>query len=138
MISAYVLGILLVLMLLIHVTACIWFGIHNKPWSSGDNGKWTGIETSFLEQYTLSFHFVLALFVGEHIEQPKNLLERFFTTIVLVFAFVVTASFVGSLTTAMTRLQILASQRSAQFATLSRYLSDNGISRKLAMRVQRN
>jgi len=65
-------------------------------------------------------------------------LERIFTILVLIFAFVVSAAFVGSLTTAMTRLQVVASKRSTQFATLNRYLSDYGISRELAARVQRN
>jgi len=90
------------------------------------------------ERYVESFHFVLALFVGEHVSLPANLAQKIFTVVVLIFAFVVSASFVGSLTTAMTRLQIIASQRSAQFAALNRYLSDCRISARLSMRVQRN
>jgi len=38
----------------------------------------------------------------------------------------------------MTQLQIIASKRSSQFAALNRYLSDYGISRGLAGRVQNN
>merc|ERR1712012_535655 len=55
-----------------------------------------------------------------------------------VLALLVSAASVGSLTTAMTQLQIIASKRATQFAALNRYLSDYGISHGLASRVQQN
>lgn len=131
---AYIISIMLVLLCLIHVIACVWYGIHGTtgmgaPHEDGEN---------FTTRYIQAFHYILSLFAGEQFLEPQNLLERVFTIVVLVFAFVVSAAFVGSLTTAMTQLQIIASKRSTQFAALNRYLSDYGISRELAARVQRN
>jgi len=126
----------LVLVALIHVTACIWYAMRNQTWDACSITRQQ--PHTFGERYLESFHVVLALFVGEHVIMPDYPWERLFTVIVLFCAFVVTTTFVGTLTTAMTRLQIIASQRSAQFAALNRYLSDCMISSELAVRVQRN
>lgn len=128
MLVCLIVAVLMLLLVLIHVIACVWYWIQADP-PDGDLD----------ERYVQSYHFVLALFMGEQLDPaPSTLPERVFTVIVLVFAFIISAFFVGSLTTAMTRLQMLASQRSAQFAALDRYLSDNGVSRELAVRVQLN
>lgn len=58
--------------------------------------------------------------------------------VVLILTLLLSAWIVSSITTAMTRLSILASQRSSQFSALRRYLSDNGISPQLSQKVQRN
>merc|ERR1712129_618356 len=50
----------------------------------------------------------------------------------------ISSSLISSLTTAMTRLQMLSNQQSAQMSQLRRFLSNKGISRALAWRVQRN
>merc|ERR1712176_393315 len=47
------------------------------------------------------------------------------------------ASMEAFITTHMTRLQLLSTQQSTQLSKLKRYLADHGISRKLALRVQR-
>merc|ERR1719282_1023140 len=77
MISTYVLGILIILILLIHVIACIWYAAH---------GIVNDDSTTLQERYLISFHYVLALFVGEHIKLPQNLAERFTTIVILVLA----------------------------------------------------
>merc|ERR1712176_932459 len=46
--------------------------------------------------------------------------------------------FVGSLTTAMTRLQMVSSQQAAQFLALRHFLQDHGISARLSLRVFQN
>ncbi|CAE8584380.1 unnamed protein product [Polarella glacialis] len=139
MIASYVLAIVLMLISMIHVIACLWYGLLVSTWGSGKGSeRWEAMQGSVTERYMYAFHFVLALFVGEHIMLPQSISQRFFTVVVLIIAFVVGASFVGGLTTAMTRLQIIASQRSSQFAALNRYLSDCNISRLLSIRVQRN
>uniref|UniRef100_A0A7S1AEY5 Cyclic nucleotide-binding domain-containing protein n=1 Tax=Noctiluca scintillans TaxID=2966 RepID=A0A7S1AEY5_NOCSC len=126
MLVVYMFLILLTLMTIIHAIACAWYGI-----SSGHEGTLT-------ERYIQSFHRVLALFMGEHIIEAEMVWEHCFVIAVLVLAFVTDAWVVGSLTTAMTRLQIIASRRSTQFASLNRYLADYGISPELKLRVQRN
>jgi len=89
-------------------------------------------------QYTWSLHWSLAQFPGEQVFKPANHAERSFALAVLFLFFVVAAMFVSSITTSMTRLQIIAGKQSSQFADLRRYLVDNQISRQLAVRVQRN
>lgn len=69
---------------------------------------------------------------------PVSMSERIFTVLVLIFGWFVSAAFVGSLTTAMTRLHLIASKTSHQFSALNRYLSDYGISRELSLRVHQN
>uniref|UniRef100_A0A7S2MMA8 Ion transport domain-containing protein n=1 Tax=Zooxanthella nutricula TaxID=1333877 RepID=A0A7S2MMA8_9DINO len=142
MIWGYVFLLVMGLLLLIHLMACIWSGLRSSAWgSTGDTEQALSEqdpEMTTTRRYVESFHYVLSLFVGEHISQPANLVQRTFVVSVLTLSFVVSASFVGSLTTAMTRLQMIASQRSQQFAALNRYLSDCGISTRLCMRVQRN
>lgn len=142
-IVAWVVAVLVALVALIHIIACIWFMIWTK--NSFGCTQLAAVETAIgvsgssrAHQYLEAFHFVLALFVGEHIALPQGSQQRIFVVVVLILAFVVTASFVGSLTTAMTRLQIIASRRSGQFAQLNRYLADCGISSRLSLRVQRN
>lgn len=61
-----------------------------------------------------------------------------FFVFLLLFGFVVCSAFVGTLTTTMTRLQHLARQRHALFATLARYLVEKSISKDLAVRINRN
>jgi len=133
----YVSAVVCLLLILIHITGCCWHGLHyggNAALLSSRGAAEDTVE----ERYLIAFHYILALFVGEHILMPKDFSERLFTVVVLIVALIFSASFVGSLTTAMTRLQIIASQRSSQFASLNRYLSDSKISPTLSGRVQRN
>jgi hypothetical protein len=129
---------LILLLLFVHVLACIWYYIRGLEDSNDTPDEFLSTDSPLNERYFRAFHFALALFMGEHLADPRSIIERVFTISVLFIAFVVSAWFVGSLTTAMTRLQIIASQRSAQIAVLNNYLSDNGITRELALRVQRN
>mmetsp|Transcript_27514 Transcript_27514/g.79072 ORF Transcript_27514/g.79072 Transcript_27514/m.79072 type:complete len:759 (+) Transcript_27514:64-2340(+) len=130
----YILLVMLLLLCLLHVIACMWHGIRHASGIS-----WQGSTDDRLAvQYFTALHYVLSLFAGEQLREPENLPERLFVIAVLVLALVVSAAFVGSLTTAMIQLQIIASKRSSQFAALNRYLSDYGISRGLAGRVQNN
>lgn len=69
---------------------------------------------------------------------PANIAETVFTVFCLFLAFMLAASIEAFITTHMTRLQLLSSQQSTQLAKLKRYLVDHGISRTLALRVQRN
>merc|ERR1719272_462921 len=70
--------------------------------------------------------------------KPNNFRERLFAVLIFLFAFMMSAVCISGLTSSMTRLHILASHQSRQLSILRRYLIQNGISDKLAMRVQRN
>merc|ERR1719450_1057199 len=69
---------------------------------------------------------------------PKSLGEHVFAVIVYLTAFWSGAVFVSILTSSMTQWYIIGSQQAQQLTVLRRYLSQNGISKKLALRVQRN
>lgn len=131
--------IILVMLSVTHVIACVWYGI--GLYGSYQTGwvKFQRIEDEPLaEKYAWSFHCVMALLSGEHVVMPRSLMERVFCTLLLFMALLIGAWFVSSITTAMTRLHIMASQKSSQFSALKRYLTDNKISRELSVKVQRN
>lgn len=132
---------LMILMIFItHLIACMWFAVgrHGRT----DYNSWVKYYKldgePFSKRYLMSFHCALAMFTGEHIAHPRNAFERFFTVTVIFLTMVISAGFVSSLTTAMTRLHIITSRRSSQFAALRRYLADQCISRDLAAKVFRN
>lgn len=131
----------------VHVTACIWYAIGRYGWAWGPGGiarsrSWIeekDIADSLVsDQYTYSFHWALSQFYGENLIEPQNLMERSFAIVFLLVAFVVSAEIIASITSSMTRLQIITSEQSSQFTSLRRYLIENNIGRSLAMRVHRN
>jgi len=124
-----------------HLMACCWFGVSNI----GDltTGSWileTGARHLPLEyRYFLSLHWSLSQFSGGMDEfKPHNFHERAYAVMIFLIAFMMSAICVSGLTSSMTRLLILASHHTRQLSILRRYLIQNGISDKLAMRVQRN
>lgn len=123
-----------------HLIACIWYGIG----ASGPPEKnWVTAfeldESPLGYKYSTSLHWSLSQFAGGMDEvRPHNVNERVFAVFIFLFAFTGATVFVSSLTSAMTRLHIIGGQRSQQLATLRRYLNDNHISNRLAIRVVRN
>eukprot|EP00928_Gymnodinium_smaydae_P025731 TRINITY_DN20407_c0_g1_i1.p1 TRINITY_DN20407_c0_g1~~TRINITY_DN20407_c0_g1_i1.p1 ORF type:complete len:824 (+),score=145.55 TRINITY_DN20407_c0_g1_i1:187-2658(+) len=122
---------------LVHVIACLWFWLG----ASADTG-WVRysnlLDATPSAQYGLAFHWSLTQFTGAMDLQPHNLEERYFAICVLMLAFLTTASFLSSMTSSMTQLQIILSRESEQFVVLRRYLAARGISQKLSSRVSRN
>eukprot|EP00747_Dinoflagellata_sp_TGD_P138734 gnl/TRDRNA2_/TRDRNA2_175821_c0_seq4.p1 gnl/TRDRNA2_/TRDRNA2_175821_c0~~gnl/TRDRNA2_/TRDRNA2_175821_c0_seq4.p1 ORF type:complete len:923 (+),score=86.24 gnl/TRDRNA2_/TRDRNA2_175821_c0_seq4:86-2854(+) len=123
---------------LTHLIACAWYGL--GTWSEEDG--WVrrdgAMAFSIADRYTMSFHFALGMFFGEPLILPSTIPERTFVIVVLFFVFMISVWIVASLTTAMTRLQIIASRTSGQFSALSRFLAANNISRSLTLKVARN
>jgi len=123
-----------------HILACIWYGlgqegpdgwVHQNNIDLGDDlGHW----------YAVSFHWSLAQFSGLGFDEIRvcNLKERIFSIGVTFVAFAVASAVVSSLTSTLTRLHILASAVEKQVSTLRRYLSENGITTDLSLRIQRN
>lgn len=67
-----------------------------------------------------------------------NLGERCFAVGTAFLGFLVSVTVVSSITSSMTRLQIIQATQSSQVSMLNQYLFDHGISTKVALRVQRN
>lgn len=121
-----------------HVIACCWYGVSVNT----DGDSWVkehDLENASLQaRYVSSFYWSMVQFTGSGIMVPANNAERVFGCFVLMVAFMISVSIVSSLTTLMTRLQLITAQTTRQLSVLHRYLIDHKISSKLASRVQRN
>jgi len=124
-----------------HVTACIWYGVGTQA-EEGERSWLTVHEIDqhpLLYQYLTSLHWALSQFSGGMDEvTAENYRERIYVIAMFISAFVMAASFTSNLTSSMTRLHILTSGQSQQLSTLRRYLAQNSISNRLALRIQRN
>jgi len=125
---------------LLHFIACCWYGIGIDV--EEDAKSWVrhmDLDKAVLGyQYVTSFHWSLTQFTGTVDINPHNTGERVFAVVVLLFGFLISASVVSSITSSMTRLQIVSARQATQTSMLNQYLFDNGISTKVALRVQRN
>jgi hypothetical protein len=136
-----IIKITLALLFIAHMIACLWYGLGKKADDGGNSWvqHYEMDKHSLAYKYTTSLHWSLAQFTGGMDEVVAcNLNERIFAIVVFVIAFVISAIFVSSLTSSMTRLHIISSRQSQQLVSLRRYLTQNGLPGRLAMRVQRN
>lgn len=124
---------------LAHSIACFWYGL---GCGSGDVAGWVEqhgmLDRPLGYRYGTAFHWALTIFTGTMEVYPYTLSERTFAVVVLFVGFLVAASIVSAITSSMTRLQIVTMRKSTQISALNHYLLDNGISTKVALRVQRN
>jgi len=133
--------IMVVVICIAHFIACVWYGIGANIKSYGTS--WVEMrdlqEASVGSRYVSSFAWSLNQFTGTGDDiQPSNSFERTFAIVIMMFAFVVSACVISSITTQFTRLQIIRARDSEQIRVLQQYLVDSGISRQLASRVMRN
>jgi CRP-like cAMP-binding protein len=137
-IFADIFKILIIVVGLAHFIACLWYGLgisENLGWveESGFTRKSLGI------RYAMSLHWSIAQFAGGMDEvTPASLNERVFAICMFILAFIISGVFVSSITSSMTQLNIIGSHQTQHLSILRRYLHQNGIPNKLAMRVQRN
>lgn len=124
-----------------HVIACAWYGIGDHHMLLGYPNwveRFGFNETHFDYTYATALHWSLTQFTPATMEVfPQNTSERVYCIGVLLFALVVFSTFVSSLTSSMTRLQTMRSERDRQFEMLRRFLRDMEVSHFLAVRVQR-
>lgn len=115
----------------IHVVACIWYSLRCR--SDHDLA-----EERAADAYVTCYWFVLSLFIGNTNLPMNTPQETIFATVMIVLYYVLGLALGGMLTTAMTRLQLLARHKTEQLLALRRYLEDWGISDTLSARVQKN
>eukprot|EP00928_Gymnodinium_smaydae_P054696 TRINITY_DN3842_c0_g1_i2.p1 TRINITY_DN3842_c0_g1~~TRINITY_DN3842_c0_g1_i2.p1 ORF type:complete len:910 (+),score=197.49 TRINITY_DN3842_c0_g1_i2:85-2814(+) len=129
------------LLALAHLIACGWYALGLLDPGPGQAG-WVAVhhleDFGILHKYGWSMHWSLAQFIGENLFELRSSIERCYAIFVLLFAFLFSTLFISSVTTAMTRLQIIAGTQSSQMSALRRYLCDQRISTSLAVRMQRN
>mmetsp|Transcript_123659 Transcript_123659/g.217864 ORF Transcript_123659/g.217864 Transcript_123659/m.217864 type:complete len:443 (+) Transcript_123659:2-1330(+) len=129
-----------------HAIACCWYGLAYDVGEAAGEGEevdtWLVknemMSESLFYRYVTSFHWSLTQFAGSMEVAPENGGERTYAIIVLLVAFMMSATIVSRITSSMTRLEIATAQRYQKMQTLEQYLFENNISRKLALRVQRN
>merc|ERR1719330_1450843 len=68
---------------------------------------------------------------------PQNLSERVFAVVVILFALLTFSTFVSSITSGMTRLRMLKSEKAKQEYLLRSFLKENKISGDLSVRINR-
>lgn len=139
-IIADILKTMTIILGLAHMIACLWYAVGG---ASDEGSSWVDkagyTRNPIADRYFISLHWSIAQFAGGMDEvTPGNSNERIFAIGMFILAFIVASVFVSSITSSMTQLNIIGSHQSQQISTLRRYLHQNGISNKLAVRIQRN
>lgn len=138
-----ILGLLrnmLCVLLLCHLTACIWFmlgnGLGEEHWvyHHGLHGP----KVPLLDKYLWAFHWVASQWTPASMEVvPRSTEERAFTVILIVGGAMMFSTFMGAITASMTRLRSISGNDLAQSFLLRHYLHENRISRSLTVRICR-
>jgi len=139
-----ILKIILVLVLANHVVACAWYGIGQLGADEPEDGLSTWVidnemeERTLMYKYATSLHWSLTQFTPASMEVvPRNVHERLFSVVVLLFAMITFSSFVSILTASMAELRNISSDEAQQFWLLRRYLRDWQVPRRFALRLHR-
>jgi hypothetical protein len=133
--------LLLMLLVLNHFLAAVWYGIGELGRGSGaknwiDEAGFT--DGSLAWRYTSSLHWSICMFSpGSMNVQPQNAGERVFAILVLLFGLVIFSSFISSITAAVAQLKNMQGSKSTDVWLLRRYLGQNGIKKTLSFRALR-
>jgi len=134
----------LLLLVINHLVACIWFLTGRISCDSGwpcwvlvheyDLGH-----VSWGYQYLTSFHWSITQFTpaSKPNLQPQNALERSFAVGLVVFALIGFAYIVGSITGSLTQLRQMSETSSKEFSKLRRFLRRNQVPMQLSLRIRR-
>jgi len=132
-----IIGIMVAIVLANHFIACGWYLISFWESTNWRDAFFTEQEhEEFGYRYATSLHWSLTQFTPASMEvHPKNMTERFYSVVILLFAMVAFSSFISSITQAMTHLREMNGKASEEEALLRRYLNQHGISGKMVNRV---
>merc|ERR550532_1403148 len=131
---------MMVILALNHVIACLWFLVGKAAISDGQP-SWLDWNEPFLEkdmgyQYCTSLHWTLTQFTPASMDVvARNIYERMFSIVVLLFAMVALSSIVGTVTSSMTVIRQMQSDKQKQFWMLRRYLKQKNINHELSTRM---
>jgi hypothetical protein len=134
-----ILQIIAVILIVAHVLGCVWWGIGSKDGENTWVAHYDYKHKTFEAQYGMSLHWSFTQFTGGMDEiVAQNPGERFFIIGAYLVCFIQASLFLSSLTSAMTRLHLITNRQVKQIQTLRRFLHQNGISGRTALRIQRN
>lgn len=123
-----------------HLAACIWFQIGSD--ASPEDGGWANAEEYQelppFELYLVSLHYALKEMLGTALIEPKGSVELSYAILLLFSGMVINAAFVSSVTTSITRLDIINIEHQKKLSILRRYLNNHGVPSKLAVRLTQN
>lgn len=140
--------LVIVVLLLNHAIACMWFGIGRMDVESSDTGiSWldgifSGSRTyrseSPLFQYTTALHWsITQMTPGSMDVVPQNSAERIFTIVILFISLLVGALLISQLSAKMVSLMQRNMVQRKQKEDLQRYLEQNNINRALMTHVKK-
>lgn len=122
-----------------HVLACLWYSTGSADAAVGWAAESECEVHSKSYCYVISLRWSLAQFGGGMDEfSPSTLSEHVFAVFAYLLAFWFGAALVSTLTSLITQLVIDGSDQNRQLGLLCRYLEQNKISKKLALRLTRN
>ncbi|CAE7707258.1 CNGA1, partial [Symbiodinium sp. CCMP2456] len=132
-----VMGYLLLLLAVNHVTACCWYGI--GVWSGERNWmqRLEIEETNFLDSYVSAMHWALTQFTpSTNNIAPDNPWERFFAIWVILLAMGVFSSFIASISSTVNSMRLARAEEIKQKADLRQFFMDRNLSVELFGKVQ--
>eukprot|EP00441_Pelagodinium_beii_P008931 CAMPEP_0197699586 /NCGR_PEP_ID=MMETSP1338-20131121/120810_1 /TAXON_ID=43686 ORGANISM="Pelagodinium beii, Strain RCC1491" /NCGR_SAMPLE_ID=MMETSP1338 /ASSEMBLY_ACC=CAM_ASM_000754 /LENGTH=143 /DNA_ID=CAMNT_0043283093 /DNA_START=46 /DNA_END=474 /DNA_ORIENTATION=- len=124
-----------------HILGCVSYAVGN--WAA----ELQGLENSFFQvlvdvpwfyRYMKCLHFSVALFQGELVMHPQNIQETAYFSAISFVIFVGNVWLVSTITTALTRIEIVSTRRTAMSQSLDRWITENNVSHELALKVQRS
>jgi hypothetical protein len=135
-----ILKYIIVIIIINHYVACGWYWLGRSMSTHDPDSSWVRSEgldqRSSSYQYLTSVHWSLTQFTPASIDvQPRNETERLYAIFVLLFALCVFSSFLGSISAAMTHLRNITFNYDKQMWLLRKYLREQGVSRKLVVRI---
>jgi len=137
-----------ILFFLNHLICCSWYwiGANADLYDTGVSWLDLGLassgmhyrEASMQMQYLTSLHWAFTQMTpGSMAVVPQNSYERAWNCFVLIIGLFVSALLISQLSAKMVRVQTLNHDRLSQMELLTRFLSEQGVHRSLAMRIRR-
>jgi len=138
-IAAHGVKITMFTLALAHLAACAWYGVGNLDYSTSWIKHYELDREPWGVRYLTALHWGASQFSGGMDEfHPQNALERSYAVSMFIGAYLISTLVVSALTSTMTKLEVLANDRHQMIASFRRWLQQNGISRNLMSRAQRN
>jgi hypothetical protein len=141
------LQLILIVLVLTHYVACIWYFLGEVTRASGsetglnwleDAGKIPVHGQSLTWKYLTAMHWSITQFTPASMDvSAVNAVERTFSIAILFASLVSLSSIIGSVSASMTQLRNLKGDKTKQFWMLRRYLREKRIDRQLRDRILR-
>jgi hypothetical protein len=132
-----VMAMILILLIINHQIGCCFYWVSVNQ-DAGTNWISEFPEDDWVYLYATSFHWSITQFTPATVDvSPKNLPERVFAIVVVIFALVGFSYMVGSITSSLAELRNMHAEESLLFWDLRRYLSKNKVRTTLSLRIQK-